>query len=69
MYINCVGYRGDICNIDIDECIEHEVKCGSRGECKNTPGSFSCLCKEGFCGHYCDLINPCILVSFDFFFY
>lgn len=33
--------------LDIDECnILHGV-CGE-GECQNVPGSFECLCKEGF---------------------
>ncbi|XP_050423737.1 protein crumbs isoform X2 [Adelges cooleyi] len=62
---NCTetGYTGDDCSIDIDECVELNVRCGHRGECKNSPGSYSCLCEEGFCGHSCHLINPCLTES------
>ncbi|VVC29041.1 Hypothetical protein CINCED_3A018849 [Cinara cedri] len=58
---NCTdtGYTGEDCHIDIDECSDLNVQCGHQGECENTEGSFKCLCKDGFCGHYCDLINPC----------
>lgn len=64
-----LGYTGDDCSIDIDECLDLNVQCGHRGECKNIPGSFSCLCEKEFCGQYCDLRNPCFPVCyFNFFF-
>lgn len=58
-----LGYTGDDCSIDIDECFDLNIQCGHRGECKNTPGSFICECEKGYCGNYCDLINPCLPVS------
>ncbi|KAE9538509.1 hypothetical protein AGLY_005608 [Aphis glycines] len=60
---NCTetGYTGDDCSIDIDECFDLNIQCGHRGECKNTPGSFICQCEKGYCGHLCDLNNPCLL--------
>lgn len=33
---------------DINECTTNP--CGENAECKDTVGSFSCLCKEGFTG-------------------
>ena len=34
--------------LDIDEC-ENPLNCNKEGfKCKNTPGSFECLCKESF---------------------
>lgn len=32
---------------DIDECVNNTV-CDSHGFCDNTPGSFRCLCYQGF---------------------
>ena len=34
---------------DIDECAEG-LACSSDAECINTPGSFMCVCLEGFTG-------------------
>ena len=33
---------------DIDECIERAEDCGPTMYCKNTPGSFECLCNTGY---------------------
>ncbi|XP_050532124.1 protein crumbs isoform X2 [Daktulosphaira vitifoliae] len=62
---NCsdTGYTGDDCSIDIDECLELNVQCGNRGECKNSPGSFNCICEVGFCGIDCHLPDPCLKIS------
>lgn len=32
---------------DINECLEGDF-CFSRGECVNTPGSYTCVCSQGF---------------------
>ena len=38
---------------DVDEC--RMVKCGNNATCKNTPGSYECLCDTGYegDGHNC----------------
>lgn len=37
----------NIC-IDINECMQPEIRCQENAECVNTEGSYSCACKEGF---------------------
>lgn len=48
------------CPIDIDEC--REGKC-QNGRCSNTPGSFNCVCPQGFDvspdGNYCTDHDEC----------
>ena len=34
--------------LDINECIELPSLCKPRGTCKNTPGSYKCLCDDGY---------------------
>lgn len=34
------GFDGKNCENDIDECVVNNIKCGDRGYCVNTPGSF-----------------------------
>lgn len=58
-----LGYSGDDCSDDIDECYVHDIQCGNRGVCKNIPGSFMCVCEKDYCGHSCGLSNPCLPVS------
>ena len=43
------GYTqyGDRC-LDVDECLEQQGLCPSPGTCKNTDGSFKCVCPRGF---------------------
>jgi hypothetical protein len=42
------GYKGELCDIDIDECLADNGGCGA-SECVNTPGSFKCGdCDEGY---------------------
>jgi hypothetical protein len=35
---------------DIDECVEDIDNCNDNARCINTPGSFQCVCEEGFTG-------------------
>ena len=34
--------------LDIDECTDETHSCGVYAVCNNTPGSFNCMCKDGF---------------------
>jgi len=36
--------------LDVNECDEQEVNCGTLAECVNTPGSYKCQCIKGFSG-------------------
>lgn len=52
------GYKGLICEIDVDEC-ETEYICGEEGRCVNKEGDYECECPSGACGMYCALADPC----------
>ena len=48
---------------DVDECSLGEHKCDSNAECKNTVGSYSCKCREGFSGDGQTCSGECWLLS------
>ena len=37
-------------SLDVDECRISESFCDVNADCKNTRGSYQCLCKPGFTG-------------------
>ena len=41
---------------DVDECTEADSICNVNAQCFNTPGSYRCICAEGYYGngHTCD---------------
>ena len=39
-------------SLDIDECSSRfPNRCHSKASCKNTPGSFLCVCERGYTGN------------------
>jgi len=53
-----LGYKGEYCNEDINECDKSPCKNG--GTCTNSDGSYSCKCQDGWTGKNCDQeINLC----------
>ncbi|KAG7222370.1 hypothetical protein INR49_016325 [Caranx melampygus] len=42
------GWKGPRCEDDIDECSDPEFPAGCNQKCYNIPGSFRCMCEEGF---------------------
>ena len=47
---NCLsGWQGNTCDDDVKECDQHP--CGQHANCTNTPGSFDCICLDGYSNH------------------
>ncbi|XP_059150286.1 uncharacterized protein LOC131937109 [Physella acuta] len=42
------GFTGEHCEADIDECLRGKNLCQDRELCINIPGSFMCLCQQGY---------------------
>ena len=41
---------------DVDECSSQPTNpCGVGGDCMNEPGSFLCVCHEGYYGRRCEI--------------
>ena len=40
--------------MDVNECDEQEELCQNGGQCLNEPGSYECLCYDGFEGLNCE---------------
>ncbi|KAK2853890.1 hypothetical protein Q5P01_006551 [Channa striata] len=58
------GWKGLHCQDDIDECSDPEHPAGCNQKCSNVPGSFHCMCKEGYFisdNIHCLDINECLL--------
>lgn len=65
MLLFFVGWTGDKCNEDLDECKEANL-CKNSGKCINLEGKFLCQCKPLYVGMYCEEIknlcdpSPCL---------
>ena len=44
--------------INVDDCINHKCQFGT---CVDGIGSYTCKCKEGFSGSFCDVMTPIAL--------
>ncbi|XP_063068380.1 vitamin K-dependent protein S [Engraulis encrasicolus] len=58
------GWKGVRCEDDIDECIDPEFPAGCSQKCHNIPGSYHCMCENGYYMNdktTCIDINECML--------
>lgn len=54
-----VGFYGQYCENDINECEDPVAVCGDKAKCINTIGNYTCECGRGLCGFGCNVTNPC----------
>ncbi|CAH3160763.1 unnamed protein product, partial [Porites evermanni] len=45
-----VGFDGEHCENDIDECARNTHNCGANAYCNNTKGGYNCTCHRGYYG-------------------
>ncbi|XP_054626209.1 vitamin K-dependent protein S [Dunckerocampus dactyliophorus] len=58
------GWKGQCCNHDIDECSDPEFPAGCNQKCHNIPGSFHCMCEDGYFlsdNINCIDVNECLM--------
>ena len=69
-YCNCsgIGYQGNFCENDINECETNNGGCDSNAICTNSQGSFNCACKFGFLGDGMNCTGILFFLSFFLFF-
>ncbi|KRF99246.1 uncharacterized protein Dwil_GK24548 [Drosophila willistoni] len=61
----CDRARGPTCEDDVNECFDLAgtdlAACQNNAQCINTPGSYRCVCRNGFTGTHCRLRhNACL---------
>uniref|UniRef100_A0A1A8MAG4 Vitamin K-dependent protein S n=2 Tax=Nothobranchius pienaari TaxID=704102 RepID=A0A1A8MAG4_9TELE len=58
------GWKGQLCEDDIDECSDPDFPAGCNQKCLNIPGSFHCMCEDGYFLNdniHCVDVNECLL--------
>ncbi|XP_047137187.1 uncharacterized protein LOC101238128 [Hydra vulgaris] len=64
-----LGYRfsGPSECSDLNECLYTNVTCHKNAYCKNTEGSYHCLCKIGYNGdgRFCNNVNECSIGTYN----
>ncbi|KAK0393458.1 hypothetical protein QR680_000221 [Steinernema hermaphroditum] len=50
-----LGYQGEDCSVDIDECEKGTHNCQNGATCVNVDGSYYCQCKDEWLGEHCDI--------------
>nr|XP_058965735.1 uncharacterized protein LOC131792383 [Pocillopora verrucosa] len=56
------GFKGQICDEDIDECATQDHGCSIHAVCRNAEGSHNCTCKPGYSwdGRTCQDSDECL---------
>nr|CAD7455080.1 unnamed protein product [Timema tahoe] len=58
-----VNYSGPRCDMDVNECARFagtDLGCQNGATCVNKPGTYECVCRQGFYGTHCTLkTNDC----------
>ena len=49
---NVLTFFSQLSQTDVDECALGLDDCHNNSQCVNTPGSFTCVCGNGFTGNY-----------------
>ena len=56
------GFEGDLCETNIDDCVEHE--CANDGVCIDEIDGYSCQCSEKYVSFF-DPLYYLLNISFD----
>ncbi|CDW59609.1 EGF CA and hEGF domain containing protein [Trichuris trichiura] len=55
-----MGWSGEACTVDKDECRETKDLCSKNGVCSDPKGNYTCTCNAGYTGQNCEKeVNEC----------